>query len=65
MFDDNGSFLLALFEFFIFFAWFMSQIIAALLAFRFCYFLVPLVPATLTFAALELNGRPARKRALR
>jgi len=43
----------------------MSQIIAALLAFRFCYFLVPLVPATLTFAALELNGRPARKRALR
>ena len=23
MFDDNGSFLLALFEFFIFFAWFM------------------------------------------
>ncbi|SHN46257.1 PLD nuclease N-terminal domain-containing protein [Cryptosporangium aurantiacum] len=24
MFDDNGSFLLALFEFFIFFAWFMS-----------------------------------------
>jgi hypothetical protein len=24
MFDDNGSFLLAMFEFFIFFAWFMS-----------------------------------------
>ncbi|HEY3007277.1 MAG TPA: PLD nuclease N-terminal domain-containing protein, partial [Micromonosporaceae bacterium] len=24
MFDNNGSFLLALFEFFIFFAWFMS-----------------------------------------
>ena len=23
MFDDNGSFLLALFEFFLFFAWFM------------------------------------------
>ena len=24
MFDDNGSFLLAMFEFFIFFAWLMS-----------------------------------------
>ena len=24
MFDDNGSFLLAMFEFFIFFAWIMS-----------------------------------------
>jgi len=42
-----------------------SQIIAALLAFRACYFLAPLIPATLAFAALELNGRRARERALR
>ena len=27
MFDDNGSFLLALFEFFLFFAWFMCLVL--------------------------------------
>ena len=42
-----------------------EQIIAALLAYRFCYYLVPLLVATLTFAVLELSGRPARGRALR
>ena len=41
------------------------QIIAALLAYRACYYLVPLGAANLAFAVLEFNGRRARKRALR
>ena len=41
-----------------------AQIIAALLAFRACYFLAPLAVATLVFFALELRGRPTRPGAL-
>jgi glycosyltransferase 2 family protein len=41
------------------------QLIAALLAYRACYYLVPLVLATIAFAVLELGGRRARPRALR
>jgi uncharacterized membrane protein YbhN (UPF0104 family) len=41
------------------------QLIAALLAFRACYFLAPLLVASLTFVALEFRGRPARAAPLR
>jgi len=41
------------------------QLIAALLAFRACYFLAPLLVASLTFVLLELRGRPARAAPLR
>ena len=42
----------------------VPAIIAALLAYRACYYLAPLVVATVLFAWLELDGRRARRRAL-
>jgi uncharacterized membrane protein YbhN (UPF0104 family) len=41
------------------------ELVAALLAYRACYYLVPLVVATIAFAMHELGGRPARPHALR
>ncbi|UHQ18699.1 lysylphosphatidylglycerol synthase domain-containing protein [Lysobacter sp. KIS68-7] len=41
------------------------EIIAALLAYRACYYLAPLVLALLAYALLEFRGRPARSTPLR